>query len=140
VFNDIVFNDSNGLSNDSDVLLFNDIVDDVIKHVNAIIILISLLLLKRIGYSFFPTRYRRYLTVISQITSVWNTRRGPVFKNKIIKKSNDDSDDGSYIFNEKKKLKRDEDEKQNINIITEKNNNSKGEAEIIIKIKKRYEY
>jgi hypothetical protein len=37
-FNNTVFNDPGGLSNDSNVSLFDDTVDDATKHVNAIII------------------------------------------------------------------------------------------------------
>jgi hypothetical protein len=57
-----------------------------------------------------------------------------------VKKSNDNSDDGSYISSEKEKLERDEDEGQDINIIIEKNNNSESEELIIKKIKKTHAY
>jgi hypothetical protein len=57
-----------------------------------------------------------------------------------VKKSSDDSDDGSYIFSEKKELERDENEGQNINIIIEKSNNSESERLIIKKIEKAHAY
>ena len=42
-FNNTVFNDSGGLGNDSDVLLFDDTVDDAAKYTNVIIIFTPLL-------------------------------------------------------------------------------------------------
>jgi hypothetical protein len=57
-----------------------------------------------------------------------------------MEKSSDDSDDGSYIFSEKEKLKRDEDERQDTDIIIEKSNNSEGEKLVAEKVKKAHVY
>jgi hypothetical protein len=57
-----------------------------------------------------------------------------------MEKLSDDSDDGSYIFSEKEKLKRDEDERQDTDIITEKSNNSEGEKLVAEKVKKAHVY